>query len=358
MPEYLAPGVHLEELPPDFKPIAGVSTNTTGFVGIARTVPATAKIASFAEFASLVGTNPSVNLAIAVRGFFENGGQLCYLAGIDAKDPLEAGLEALANEKVSILCCPDEANFVNAAAVMSAHCESRKDRICILQSPQPVTPNANHSVPVQSSFAAYYYPWLTVAGLDGMTSVTVPPGGHIAGVYANTDITKGVWKAPAGEPILGVRSLSQAITDAESELLSSRNINVLRTFPGKGTLVWGARTTSGDAEWKYINVRRLVIFIEQSIDQGTQWVVFEPNGPALWAKISSAVECFLLNLWKAGALAGARPAEAYFVRCDQSTMTKQDIEMGRISVLVGVAPLQPAQFEIVRIMLQTQTTGN
>jgi len=165
-------------------------------------------------------------------------------------------------------------------------------------------PDATHDVPEHSSYAASCYPWLTVAGLDGVTSVIVPPGGHIAEVYAQMDSLPGVWVAPAGMPLTGVMGLSQQITRVESDLLSSRGINVLRAFPGQGNRVWGAHTTSQAAEWKYVNVRRLAIFIERSLSQGLQWAVFEPNGPTLWAAVRLSIEEFLLNLWKSGGSRG------------------------------------------------------
>jgi phage tail sheath protein FI len=205
MPDYLAPGVYVEELPFAAHSIEGVSTSTAGFIGLLERGSALVTLTSFADFGRSAGPNPSEYLVLAVRGFFENGGQRCYISGLGSGDPLEAGLDALATENVSILCCPDEQNFPNVAQVLAAHCEKRKDRMCILQSTQPVVPDSPHQVPVHSSYATYYYPWLTVTGLDGVTEVTIPPGGHIAGVYARTDTTAGIWKTPAGVPILGVK---------------------------------------------------------------------------------------------------------------------------------------------------------
>ncbi len=357
MPEYLAPGVYIEELPFEGHPIEGVSTSTAGFIGLLGRGPVVLAITSFADFERSAGPNPSVDLALAMRGFFENGGQRCYLSGVGPTDPLEAGLEALASENVSIVCCPDERNFPNAAGIMAAYCEKHKDRMCILQSPQPVVPDSSHQVPVHSSNAAYYYPWLTVTGLDGVTAVTIPPGGHIAGMYARTDSTMGVWKAPAGVPIIGVKSLSTNINTTESDVLTSSGINVVRSFPNQGVLVWSARTTSEDPEWRYVNVRRLLIFIEQSLRQGLQWAVLEPNGPALWENIRAASENFVSALWRSGALMGHKPEEAYFVRCDQTTMSQTDIEMGRVVVILGIAPIRPQEFINVRITCQTQASS-
>lgn len=353
MPEYLAPGVYIEELPAQSHHIQGVSTSTVGFIGVASRASAAVAITSFAEFQRAIGGSASGNLPLAVQGFFNNGGTRCYVTLIALADALQAGLDALAPKDISVLCCPDENRFPNAAAVMAAHCEQRKDRVCILQSPQPVIPDATHHIPVHSAYAAYYYPWLTVVGLDGVTKVTVPPGGHIAGVYARVDTQRGVWTAPAGVPLMGVTGLSQQISSAESDLLSSRGINLLRSFPGQGNHVWGARTTSQDPDWKYVNIRRLAVFIEHSLRQGLQWAVFEPNGPALWAAVRLPIEDFLLNLWKSGGLMGPKPEGAFFVRCDNTTMTQTDIDLGRFVVIVGFAPVRPSEFVILRITGQT-----
>jgi phage tail sheath protein FI len=354
MPQHLFPVVYIEEVSLGSHPSEGVSTTTAGFVAVSHRGPLFGPLTSFAEFLRLAGPNSSVNLSLAIRGFFENGGQRCFVAQIAPDDPLQTGLDALSAEPISILCCPDGHTVLNAATVMAAHCENHKDRMCILHSPQPVIPSSAHHVPVHSSYAAYYYPWVTVTALDGVSTATIPPSGHLAGVYARTDTQRGVWKAPAGVPLQGITALSQAVSTTESDLLNSQGINVLRSFPAEGFLVWGARTSSPDPDWKYINIRRLLIFLEQSIDKGLQWAVFEPNGPALWATVRSTVENFLFNVWKSGALQGQTPAEAIFARCDQTTMTQSDLDAGRLILLVGVAPLRPAEFLILRITVQTK----
>jgi hypothetical protein len=175
MLEELAPGVYIEEIPGQLHPIQGVSTSTVGFIGAGQQASAAVIVTSFGDFVRAVGSSASGHLPIAVKGFFENGGSRCSVALIAPADALQAGLDVLASEDISILCCPDENRFPNAAAVLAARCEQRRDRVCILQSPQPVMPDATHEVPVHSSYAAYYYPWQTVVGLDGVTSVAVPP---------------------------------------------------------------------------------------------------------------------------------------------------------------------------------------
>jgi hypothetical protein len=348
MPEFLVPGVYVEENPVTSHSIDGVSTATAGLIGLASQAWPPVELKSFSEFTRLVGEDRSLYLALAVKGFFDNGGQRCYVVRIAATDSLASALDALAVEKISILCCPDEPSIPNAAQLMAAHCEQRKDRVCILQSVQPSVPDESHQVPVHSAYAAYYYPWLRVTAPDG-AAVTIPPCGHIAGVYARTDLERGVWKAPANAVVKGVDALSVDITDARSNLLGPRGINTLRRFADQGIRVWGARTTSEDSEWKYINVRRLLVFLEESIYQGLKWVVFEPNSDRLWAQVRRTVENFLMTQWRTGALMGNKPDQAYFVHCDRTTMTQTDLDEGRLVVIVGVAPVRPAEFVIVQI---------
>jgi phage tail sheath protein FI len=349
------PGVYIEEFHFPSAAILGRPTSNVGFAAVTGRGPLLGPLASFVDFEQLATSHLGVNLPLAVRGFFENGGQTLYISQIAANDPLESGLVALDALPISILCCPDEPTVPNAAAAMAAHCEKRKDRISILQSKQPILPVGTHQPPVNSTYAAYYYPWITVPSLGGGSLVTMPPGGHIAGIYAQIDTSRGVWIAPDNAILLGVTAISQNVSSSEADQLNSRGINLVRTFPVQGTKVWGARTTATEnTDWKYVPVRRLLIFLEQSIDQGLQWAVFEPNGPALWAAVSSSVLSFLTKLWTFGAFKGATPQEAYFVRCDGSTMTQNDLDNGRLICLVGVAPVRPAEFVIFRIGIWTQ----
>jgi len=202
-----------------------------------------------------------------------------------------------------------------------------------------------------SSFAALYYPWVSVADPPALQ---LPPSAFVAGVCARVDAERGVWKAPANEVLRGASGLEVALDAARQEPLNAEGINVLRCFADRGVRVWGARSISSDAEWKYVNVRRLLIYIEHSIDRGLQWAAFEPNAEALWAQVRRAVEDFLLRTWRGGALLGTKPEEAFFVRCDRTTMTQDDLDNGRLVCLIGVAPLRPAEFVIVRIGLWTR----
>jgi uncharacterized protein len=359
MSEFLAPGVYIEEVAFGAHPIEGVTTSTAGFIGAADGPRLLSGITSFKDFEH-AASGSSLYLSSAVRGFFDNGGQRCSVALIAATDPVEDALEALSGEPVSILCCPDETVFSNAANVMAEHCERRKDRFCILQSPQPTVPIATHQPPVRSSYAAYYHPWLIVPTPDHATTLAVPPGGHVAGVYARTDIQRGVWKGPAGARIERVTALSENITPSDVGVLVDRGIDVLRNEPIRGIVVGAARTTSSDQDWKYVNVRRLLIFIEHSLQRGLQWVVFELNGIALADIVARAIDAFLASLWKSGALMGQTAGEAYFVRCDRTTMTQDDIDKGRLIAVVGVAPVHPAEFLILRItcLLQSVTRAS
>jgi uncharacterized protein len=524
MPDYLYPGVYVEEMDTGNKPIEGVSTSTVGFLGIAERGPLQPTlITCFSDFTNAFGSYISDAmgdhyLAYAVEGFFQNGGQLCFVmrvaasastsaslissdggmtvtaigpgawgnnivvqtapAGLQSnpylfkvlvaywsgglpdylpdltqpfpqKDPtqtspqgyipaptvlesndnisfrptdstfyenqinqvsnlitveqnqqgipnikafdsplssppspspvpLQAGIDgtieladfygddsdpanktgllALADiDEISILCCPDEFYFnpndTNISQALVTQCETLMYRFAILQSPQVAPPPANHfpSVPSQRGYAAYYYPWLWITNPVTGVQVLIPPGGHLAGIYAQTDNNVGVYKAPANVAIMGIDQLQLPINNGVQSILNPVGVNCLRYFKGQGNLVWGARTTSPDPDWKYINVRRLFIFVEQSIQLGTQWVVFEPNDQKLWARATRSVTDFLTGLWMDGMLMGATKEQAFFVRCDQTTMTQADIDNGRFIMLIGIAPVMPAEFVIFRI---------
>jgi len=355
----LAPGVSIEEFHFSSTTILSVPTSNAGFVAITGRGPLLGPLTSLLDFQRAAVPNPGLNLPLAVRGFFENGGKTLYISRIAAGDPLDVGLSALDALPISVLCCPDQATVPDGAATMAAHCAQRKDRMCILQSAQPVIPVATHQPPVNSTYAAYYHPWINVASLDRSSTVSVPPAGHVAGIYAQTDTARGVWAAPANVALAGVTAISQNVTDLESEELNSRGIDLIRSFPTQGIRVWGARTTTTEnSDWKYVPVRRLLIFIEQSLFQGLQWAVFEPNGPSLWASVTSSIQNFLLTLWKSAAFQGTTQQEAFFVRCDATTMTQADINNGRLVCIVGVAPVTPAEFVIIQISLLAHSPQN
>jgi phage tail sheath protein FI len=264
------------------------------------------------------------------------------------------GLRGLGDvDEISLLCCPDEfypglPDF-SIAGLLQSQCERMKDRFAILQTKQnagkPET-NSPHNV---SKYAALYYPWLKIANPISSVPLLVPSGGHMAGIYARSDARVGVHKDPANELIEGITELQLQTNDQQQAILNPKGVNVLRYFKGAGNLVWGGRTTSNDPDWKYINVRRLFIFIEKSILRGTQWVVFENNDEPLWARVRRSIGDFLTVLWRDGMLQGAKKEQAYFVRCDRTTMTQADIDNGRLICLIGIAPVKPAEFVIFRI---------
>lgn len=274
------------------------------------------------------------------------------------ENDLKAALDLLEKvEEIAILCCPEEPRFPGVAGQLLEQCERIKDRFAILQAPLSVPDLMNHRPPSNSRYGAYYMPWLRIRHSETGREQLIPPAGHIAGIYAKTDLERGVHKAPANEVVRGLlgdpadpaRGLSVLVTKEQQDRLNQGGINVLRYFTGRGILVWGARTMAADPDWKYVNVRRLCIFIEASLRKGTQWVVFEPNDEPLWAKVRRAVTDFLTRLWRGGMLQGRKPEEAFFVRCDRTTMTQADLDNGRLIMIIGIAPIKPAEFIIIRI---------
>jgi hypothetical protein len=207
-----------------------------------------------------------------------------------------------------------------------------------------------------SSYAALYYPWISVSDPITGKPMLTPPSGAVAGTYSYTDVARGVHKAPAGIEVGYLNSaigVERVITKGEHDTLNPIGVNVIRSFPGTGTVVWGARTLSADSEWKYVNVRRLFLFLEETIDEGTQWVVFEPNTPMLWGKVKRNITAFLTNVWRDGALFGTTAAEAFFVKVDAENNPPEVVDAGRLIIEVGVAPVKPAEFVIIRISQKT-----
>jgi phage tail sheath protein FI len=284
--------------------------------------------------------------------------------GRENPDPItgqkRSGLEAMKEppfEDVAIMYAPNAFSIANLAEELTTHCENNKYRFLILDSLPgqaqigPIDPRKDRP----SQYAAFYYPWIRVFDADSGVLKFVPPGGHMAGIYARSDIERGVFKAPANEVVRGALELEFEITDGGQGILNPRGVNAIRAFPGRGRRVWGARTLSDNTLWKYVNVRRLFIFIEASIFRGTQWVVFEPNNERLWARVKQTITEFLRTQWRLGALLGATEEEAFFVKVDRSTMTDDDINNGRLVVVIGIAPTRPAEFVIFRIAQLTSS---
>lgn len=379
-----APGVYIQEIEMGAKPIAGVSTSIAGFVGVTEKGANASEvvfITSWKSFEDAFGgrTDTAPYMADAVFSFFSNGGSQCYIVSVtdttpdaitpsdytgegeststDPADPVEPnsrkGLAALeAIDDISLILIPGVTDTTVQSA-MIAHCEKMKYRFCILDAPKNATIKSvkEHKghLTSEKGYGALYFPWITVLGRN------TPPSGAIAGIYARSDNERGVHKAPANEVLRNVTKLELNLTDNDQGPLNKEGINCLRSFSGRGIRVWGARTLASDVTWQYINVRRLFIYLEKSIDEATQWVVFEPNNEQLWARVTQTISNFLTNVWRDGALMGTSPKEAFFVQCGRETMTQDDIDNGKLIVKIGVSPTKPAEFVIFEI---AQWTGN
>jgi uncharacterized protein len=237
---------------------------------------------------------------------------------------------------------------------MISHCERLGDRVCILDTPPGLSPQQvkvwrQDVTGFDTSYAAMYYPWIEVMDPATNRTIKMPPSGFVAGVWAGTDNRRGVHKAPANEVIQGVTGLETRVTKGEQDTLNPIGVNCIRSFAGMGIRIWGARTLSSNALWRYISVRRLFNMIETSIENATQWTVFEPNDPSLWSKVSRDVGAFLTTVWSSGALFGASPGQAFYVKCDAETNPPESRDMGRLVVEIGIAPVKPAEFVIFRI---------
>jgi phage tail sheath protein FI len=257
----------------------------------------------------------------------------------------------------------DEEDGFAIGATLTSHCEKMKYRIAVLETPENnlVTQALGFRNLRSSKYAAIYYPWIYVADPRpgrGTQRLKLPPSGFVAGIYARNDIEHAVFKAPANEVVRLAVDFEYRLSKAHQELLNPNGVNCFRFFEGRGMLLWGARTVSDDPEWKYVNLRRYFAYLEQSIDRGTQWAVFENNSEPLWANIRRTIEDFLYNEWRRGGLLGEKPEKAYFVRCDRSTMTQNDLDNGRLVCLIGVAPVKPAEFVIFRIGQWTADSPN
>jgi len=272
------------------------------------------------------------------------------------------GLEAI--EEITMLCAPDLMSAYLAGALdddglkaaqlaMIAHCEYMGDRVAIIDPPpdlsaQQVAEWRRDKVGYDSKYATLYYPWIKVSDMDGKPFM-LPPSGHVAGIWARVDGERGVHKAPANEIVRGALEVEMQITRGEQDILNPMGVNCIRKFPGRGIRVWGARTLSSDPAWRYLNVRRLFNFVEESIREGTQWVVFEPNDQFLWGRVKRDITAFLRTVWQSGALFGATPEQAFYVKCDEELNPAEVRDQGQLIVEIGMSPVKPAEFVIFRI---------
>jgi len=362
VPEYRAPGVYVEEISSGLRTIEGVATSTAGFVGETERGPVQPTlVTSWAEFEQTFGTD-SIFLPYAVRGFFANGGRRLFIARVSGGD-FRAPLAALmATPDISLIAAPDEVVVSGLREAVIDACDEQKDRFAITSANAGMADITSLFPPRDSSYAAFYYPWIRVEAPhveDGRR--LVPPVGHLAGVYARVDLADGVHTPPANEIVHGIVTedpLEFTIGKHEQDILNPRGVNVIRDVRsgGKGVRAWGARTMASDTDWKYINVRRLLIFIEQSIVRGLEWTVFEHNADATWTAVRTLIDDFLTTVWRTGALMGTRTEEAFFVTCGRTTMTQDDIDNGRLVCEVGVAPVKPAEFVVIRLRQKTLDT--
>ncbi|MDR3303827.1 MAG: phage tail sheath subtilisin-like domain-containing protein [Treponema sp.] len=397
MPTYQTPGVYVEEISSGSKPIEAGATNIVGFLGVAEKGPVAEAVlvTNWTQYTKTFG-GLHVNgwLGHAVFQFFQNGGTKAYINNLKAApetdDALEEGDEVpKPKEKkmpvdiknpddiaslvigedegvgkktglylfntisdIALVCAPGVTDPRAQDAILT-HCELNRFRFAVLDSPEELEKGIDTMpMPRDSIMGAYYFPWVLMY-TEQEHKVYTPPSGGICGVYGRVDGTRGVHKAPANELFRTALDLKYALTDQEQELLNPKGINCIRAFPGRGVRVWGARTFSSDAEWRYINVRRLFCMVEQAILNGTQWVVFEPNTRDLWKQITRNITSFLLNIWHSGALFGSSPDEAFYVRCDDELNPPESIDAGMVIVEIGMAPVKPAEFVIFRVSQKT-----
>ncbi|HEX6096526.1 MAG TPA: phage tail sheath subtilisin-like domain-containing protein [Thermoanaerobaculia bacterium] len=280
--------------------------------------------------------------------------------GGDPSDRTKSGLRALEDiDEISIVAAPGstlghQTNPSRSLAILQnvvTHATQMRYRIAVLDcgDNQTIADVREMRGKIDSTYAAFYYPWITEFDPVTQKDLNLPPSGAVCGIYARNDINRGVFKAPANEVVDGAIGLEKILNKAQQDILNPLGINCFRFFEGRGYRLWGARTASSDPEWKYVNLRRYFAYLEHSIDKGTQWAVFEPNGERLWANIRITITDFLFNEWQNGALLGDRAEKAFFVKCDRSTMTQNDLDNGRLVCLVGVAALRPAEYVIIRI---------
>jgi Bacteriophage tail sheath protein len=386
------PGVYVQEIEAGPRPIQAVGTSTAVFIGDAplgnAMVNQARAVNNWSEFVARFmpeQNRKSTILSNAVYGFFENGGSRCFIVNTGGDDGIQDALAAAAIEdEIAIVAAPGRSDPATHAA-LQAHCEDLKDRVAILDTPEEVEdiglltqaetvpvpkdaegggkgrrsraadegPKEGGMLPAQSDrgFTTVYFPWLTVMDPISNTLINVPPSGHMAGIWARTDATRGVHKAPANETVNGALNLTYRLTRDEQGVLNDVGVNCIRLFARSGIRVWGARTRADAAsEWRYVNVRRLFCMIEESLAEGTNWIVFEPNDRTLWKHIRRDIGAFLTRVWRDGALFGSTPDEAFFVKCDDETNPPDVIDAGQVVAIVGIAPVKPAEFVVFQVM--------
>ena len=369
-----APGVYLEEV--FLQPEVILPTGIPGFVGFATAKESeeqkdgVVQLYRKEELFEKLNFPEDSYLKTAVIGFFINGGTLCYVACADSnrahQEELEKAIKALAPlTDIDLVAIPDAMMLPKEAVIdlqrsLILHCTDQGDRFALLDSYGDMTSVKDQRAKIAENQtganAAIYYPWIEVSSSNDGSLKLVPPCGHIAGIFARSDRARGVFKAPANEEIRDAVNLEVLIENSVQGELNSQGINCLRALPGRGLRVWGARTLSSDSNWHYINVRRLFITIKRWIDLNMVWAAFEPNTPQLWVRIQRELSTYLTQLWRAGALKGETPEQAFYVKCDAETNPPENRERGKVFTEIGFAPSSPAEFIFVRITHRANTT--
>ncbi len=396
MSEYLSPGVYVQEIPTGAHPIEGVSTSGTGgttsstvFIDIFQQGPLNkaVRVTSFAEFERMFGgLDARSEAGFAIQQYYLNGGRIAWVVRVDDNGGAEAivgdaaaqtgiyALEGIAPNIFNIMCIPAAANLdqTSLATVISAaekYC-SEKRAFLIVDIPSTIDTKdkmltwmeTNNCLRHQN--AAIYFPRLEIPDpLNAGSARNVGASGTLAGVYARTDETRGVWKAPAGaEADLRGAKIAVQLNDSDNGALNALGINALRNFPAIGNVSWGARTLAGSnqeaSEWKYIPVRRLALYIEESLYQGSKWANFEPNDELLWSQIRLSFGAFMTKLFRLGAFQGNKPGDAFYVKCDGTTTSQDDIDRGVVNIIVGFAPVKPAEFVLIYIQQMAGQVGS
>lgn len=398
MRRFALSGPYVSELEPMKDTIEARPTGVCAFVGPTLAGPVgvlSPPLRCFADFQALFGGLQPLaaddstagprqlhHMGHAAHAFFAQGGQRLHVVRVNGRpdEPQDlaatlgtygAALKCLDDEpEISLVAMPACMALVNrdggstSRALQQLLLEhvagSQRHRMAILDAPADADAQAvlTWREPIDSTQAAMYHPWVVVADpASPNETLTLPPSGFLCGIYARSDALRGIHRAPANEVLHGVLRLSHHLSHDEQTLLNAQGVNSLRTLSGLGTLVWGARTLSRDREWLYVSVRRHFNHLKASIEQGLQWVVFEPNNETLWARTRAAVSDFLTEEWRMGGLAGQRPEQAYFVRCDRSTMTPADEQAGRLVCLIGVAQTRPSEFRVLRLQMATASAS-
>lgn len=370
-PETVFPGVYIEELLSGSRAIAGVPTSVAAFIGATRRGPVNraVEVRSFSEFQRRFGKlSAALETGYAVHQYFLNGGRKAWVVRV-AQNPnrhrLARGLKALDEVDLFNLLVLPGVTPPASVTLAADYCQRRRafllvDAPASARTPAQIEQAARNLAFDSRSHAAIYYPWIRIADpLNKSQPRLSPSSGTIAGMMARMDVSRGVWKAPAGTEanLKGVAGFERELTNAEIARLNPRGVNCLRSLPVHGPVAWGARTLAdddGSASEKYIPVRRTALFIEESLSRGIRWAVFEPNDEELWAQLRLHVGSFLHSLFRAGAFQGTTPREAYFVKCDSTTTTQSDIDAGQVNGIVGFAPLKPAEFVVLKFR---QTVG-